>query len=580
MIAAATGSKVAVWTADGGVHQVVLPPTGSTQALAVSPSGRYVAIIGDGLALIDREKNTVRTARASSPYAVGMPNDARLVIADGGGSWQVLSLPGLANILGPTTVSTGVHQIVQTLSANGHFVGYSNGSGIIPVWNTGREAGLGSHQDLTGLSHGSDPQALSISPDGKRVAVADGGTIYVSGTSPGSTANTYQLSLPGNNSITAIQFLGDDNQLVSVTGSSLALWDLDQAGRIGLKFQIKVPYACEACPPPQPYISPDGKLAATLAGSGEIYVHDLFSGNSDGGALASYQFLGWDTSSNKIFFTSSNGRALDAAQVSDHQIRVIERHPIPSSNYQILAFSPASNQLVEISDSGDARMVPLSGSGEKVAISSAHPPVGYNLIEQVVDPTLSYLGEQFESDKALNTDTKIITLKTGHVRDLGSGIAPGITFTGKYLLVQRANADMEIWDSSGTTMRYLIQEDQSYMPGSSAVKTSPAVVGPFLVQERSDGTLAVTQMSSGTFLGALPAPSLKTGMSADGAGQLVSVTEGAPATGQGTLIRWELSPQSWIRNACAAAGRHLTSTDWQQYGSGPTPSFLACSDLS
>jgi len=64
--------------------------------------------------------------------------------------------------------------------------------------------------NLMGLSHGSDPQALGISPDGKRVAVADGGTIYVSGTSQEKPAAAAQFSLPGNGSTTAVQFLGND----------------------------------------------------------------------------------------------------------------------------------------------------------------------------------------------------------------------------------------------------------------------------------------------------------------------------------------------------------------------------------
>ena len=586
VVAAATTSKVTVWTTAGGARQVLLPGHGSIRAIAVSPSGRYVAVVNNYVTLLDRKKNTARVAATvSSAYAVGIPSNTRLVIAAGGGPWQVLSLPGLANVLGPTTLSTGVHQVVQALSANGRFVGYSNGSATIPLWHT---ASRSTQPALTGLSHGSDPQALSISPDGKRIAVADGGTIYVSDTSHRTPNSTSQLSLPGNSSTTAVQFLGDDEHLLSATGSSLALWDLNHPGRIGTRIQVKAPYVCEACPPPQTDVSPNGRLAATLAGNpSTLYVHDLSPGGSQysfpGGPPVSYQLLGWDSRSSKIFFMSADGHTLEAAQVGNG-IRIVERRRIPISDYEILAFSQAGKQLIEISNSGSIQIVPLVGTGREVTIPSPNHPDGYSLIESMVDPTSSYLTEQFESDKAVDVDVRLIDLKTGHVRDLGSGNVPGSTFSGGYLLVQRANADIEAWDAAGTAMRYLIREDQSYMPNSASAQTSPVAVGSFLVQERSDGTLAVTQLNSGALLGELPAPSslplLKTGLSTDGADQLVSVMEGPPASDEGTLVRWDLSPQSWTRDACVTAGRSLTSADWQQYATGPLPAFRACENSS
>jgi len=578
VVAAATASALVTWTPGAVARRVLLPRTGTIHAVAVSPSGRYVAVTGDGLTLYDRAKNTARTARAVSlPYAVGMPSDTRVVVADGGGPWQVLSLPGLANVVGPTTLSTGVHQHVQALSANGRFVGYSNGGASIPVWDTAHMAGLSTPQDLTGLSHGSDPQALSISPDGKRVAVADGGTIYISGTARGTTDSTSQRSLPGNGSTTAVQFLGDDDHLVSVAGSSLALWDLSHAGRIGTRIRVEAPYVCEACGPPQTDVSPDGRLAATLAGSrSAIYVHDLRPGGSQysfaGGPQGSYQLLGWAASGSKFFFIS--GRTLEAGQAG---AGIVERRRIPLPSYEVLAFSQAGDRLIERSGP-DIQIVPLAGSGSAVRIPGPHRP-GYSLIRAVVDPAYSYVAEQFESDKALDTYVKLIDLKTGDIRDIGSGNASSITYSGRYLLVQRADADMEVWDSSGTTMKYLIREDPTYLSN-----TAPVVAGAFLVQERSDGSLAVTQLSTGTFLGALPAPNssplLKTGLSADGADQLVSVTEAPPTSDEGMLIRWDLSPRSWIHDACVTAGRSLTPADWRQYGSGPVPGFLACAKQS
>ena len=97
VIAAATASEVVVWTPAQGARQIVLPQAGGIDAIAVSPTGRYIALAANGVTLFDRKTNVARRAGASSPpYAVAMPSDTRLVLANGGGPWQILSLPGLA----------------------------------------------------------------------------------------------------------------------------------------------------------------------------------------------------------------------------------------------------------------------------------------------------------------------------------------------------------------------------------------------------------------------------------------------------------------------------------------------------
>ena len=54
------------------------------------------------------------------------------------------------------------------------------------------------------------------------------------------------------------------------------------------------------------------------------------------------------------------------------------------------------------------------------------------------------------------------------------------------------------------------------------------------------------------------------------------MTESPPSSDEGTLVRWELSPQSWMREACVTAGRGLNLGDWQRYAGGLIPGYLAC----
>jgi WD40 repeat protein len=578
LVAAATTSRLSVWSATGGSRQIALPRTGSISAVGVSPSGRYIAAAaGSGAVLYDRRTGTARSVAAGAQvYAVAMPSDSRLVVAGGGGSWQVLTLPGLADVVGPTTLSTGVHQILQVLSANGRFESYSNGGATLPIWDTAHTANLGTPQDLTGLSHGSTPQALSISTDGRRVAVADSGTIYVSGTSRGTAANTDQLSLPGAGRTTAVQFLGDDDHLVTATGSSLALWDLDQPGRIGTRTQVEAPAGCSACAAPLTDISPDGKLAATLPGfMQDVYVHSMAPGGTQyaviGGPFGGYQLLGWNRSSSEIFLIK-DGTTFEALRVGSG-MPVVEQQPIPRSAYEILAYSPASRRYIELADSGSVRIVPRSGAGSVLDVASPVPP-GDSDVKSDVDPTSSYLAEEYQSPQ-LHREMSVIDLKTGHTRQAGSGDVTDFSFSGGYLVIQRANRNVEIWNTAGTARKYLVRLDPSVTD-----PRDPLVAGSMLIEESSNGALAATQLGTGKFLGDLPAPvtlpDTKTGLSTSPAGQPVAVTEGEPGDNEGTLVRWDISPSSWIRDACAAAGRSMTPADWQQYADGSAPGPLAC----
>lgn len=59
----------------------------------------------------------------------------------------------------------------------------------------------------------------------------------------------------------------------------------------------------------------------------------------------------------------------------------------------------------------------------------------------------------------------------------------------------------------------------------------------------------------------------------------LSVPRGAlfvPAMTDGNVQVWTLDPKSWSTTACAAAGRNLTRTEWQQFGPGDEPYQATC----
>ena len=596
VIAAAAGPEVVVWASGRGTQPVSLPRADVTAALTVSPDGRYVVVasysrsVAEGTAtgpahitLLDRQTGGERRASASvDPFAMGAPDDSTMVLASRGGPWERLSMPGLARTLGPTAVSTGVHGLAFALSSNGKFFAYANGGSTVPLWSTASSDPSG-NPELLALSHGSDPQSLAISPDGKRVAVGDGGTVYVYSAAKGVAPQQGQHILSGNSSTPEIQFLGDDNHLVSAAGSSLALWNLSQFSRIGSQTQVAVTMACNACGAPLVEPSPDGRDVAILGGlPARIVVHGLGPGAAQqiigSGISDSYGLLGWNSSSSSVFVLRN--RRLEAVPVDGRQ--VTDRHSISASQYSVLAFSQARQQFVEYDAAGDIRIVGLA-RGE-VDRSIADPGHAKAVVTYAVNSDDSYLAEQFlPSSSSTAYSAEVIDLGTGQAHVVGSGNVARVTFSGGHLLIQRATGDLEIWDMPGTARQHVIRQDPSYLPTGGSVQTSPVLVGSLLVQERSNGSLVITDIDTGDVIGSLPRSSLlKTGLAADSHGdRLVTVTEGPPSgAASGKLAQWSLSGGTWIRAACGAAGRSLTAADMRRFTGTAGSGFLACSSAA
>lgn len=51
------------------------------------------------------------------------------------------------------------------------------------------------------------------------------------------------------------------------------------------------------------------------------------------------------------------------------------------------------------------------------------------------------------------------------------------------------------------------------------------------------------------------------------------------ATGNGTVWLWDMSPDSWIRNACWRANRNLSLAEWNQYIGKDIPYEKTCPEF-
>jgi hypothetical protein len=177
---------------------------------------------------------------------------------------------------------------------------------------------------------------------------------------------------------------------------------------------------------------------------------------------------------------------------------------------------------------------------------------------------------------------QLVDLTTGETRTVGSGAVDSVTFSGKQMLIERGDGNLEIWNKAGTFLYRLIPQDLSYVPQAAAVRTTPVVVDPLLVQQRSDSALVLTDLRRGETFGILTLPGSvvgsKTGLAlSPDADQLITVTESPTEdASDGLLVRWELSTEAWVGIACDTVGRDLTREEWNRYVGSDPPKDLRC----
>lgn len=211
-----------------------------------------------------------------------------------------------------------------TIATDGRFFSFTNGGTEIPVWATSDGVAaeppevsprpdFNPRPDRTARGPGHYPEALAIDAGGNRAAVADTGTITVSDTTQGRVIAT----LPGNGSVndSGLRFVAGSDQLLSVSGAAVALWDLRQLNRIATTTVMVVPWGCNACPGPSVAVSPDGRWEALVDGSGRAAVVRSSNGpprsetviaSGDRGGY-SYGPLLWSADSTRLFLSREDG---------------------------------------------------------------------------------------------------------------------------------------------------------------------------------------------------------------------------------------------------------------------------------
>ncbi|MFK0256278.1 hypothetical protein [Streptomyces sp. NPDC090445] len=613
-VAATDGTSVAVWAAGRPAEAPRTPEGQKPKAVAVSPSGRFVAAATtDGvfdskatLSLLDRTTgNTGRLTLATmalTPSALAFSDDASLVALESGyGSWERISVPSLARTAG-STVGFGVHNQASALAPDGSHFSYTNGAETLPVWPSDGEPDIDDPARLAQTRAGHPATALALSSGGTWAAEAVGTDIHVSqitvrGQRPSApeTLSGAGLVSPG-----MLAFLGHGNRLLSVSGDVLSLWDPGRRTRISTQIEATVPVSCNGCRAPVVVLSPDGRSAAVLdgntagievvgldpPGAGRRYFtsDDLLMGDWGFAAAA------WQRDGSGLVVEAADGSAKIVSPAQDY--RVTGTWPAVMTQREgshppvLLQFLPDGRRVAEVDDAGAIRFRDAAtGEVLRQVAGRTDRSGGKDLPWQLrpgqvaVDREAAHVAwiDRFGPSSSREYEVVVTDTASGRSRQLPTPDAVGLAFVGDRLLVQHKSGRLDVWTASGD--RHL-----DTVEGIPDLAVGPVADGNVVAGKSAADTIRLIDVQSGHALGTIPLPpgpkGVSTGLAltADGTA-LVTATEsgwiGNPGT-KGTLIVWRLDPGTWVRSACASVGRELAPAVWQKYMTSKAPSDLRC----
>ncbi|WP_026306719.1 toll/interleukin-1 receptor domain-containing protein [Smaragdicoccus niigatensis] len=583
VVAAAGRTSVFLWRS--GVPTANLPALHGDRisAVAVSPSGEFVAI---NSCCTSRTNGTVevldtsqKTPEAQFSYSSEDMNSGHLVATDHdllsfgtGGRWERRQISD-GTVIEAGSLGLGGHQMVSLPSGNGQFVAATLGSTTTQVWQMrGLNLPDGYRWDLEAQvpTRGTFTSVV-LSSDGTTVAIANNGSIFVAPVVARDKEKTLSMSateqsveVSGAEKVTSglLSFLGDNHHLVSATGNLVALWDLDQVDRLAHAATIGFSSTtCWACGPALVSVAPDSKRIA-IFGETPAAVEPLPSAvdspqlktNVPGQAM-------WRKNGRLLIAATKPTRA--ATGIEENQLLIVPgtRDPVAA------ALAPDKSTAIVVgadgvifvydSDTGEIReTIPKpslpADEASQVLYTDADVSSAADLVAIVSKPF---------SSSVIAGSVQIYDLaKHQVVGEIAGEDVVYARFAGPFLLIQRASGKLEVWDKRGSSLVRVIAGDESYFRAPVADEQ-----GNLVVRRRDENTLDIFDLRTATLLGTLPAvrDSVLTGPAFSPDGRLL-VNDVARLAGTNDLVvTREMDPNVWLAKACAAAGTDLSAEEWR-----------------
>ncbi|MEZ7002268.1 hypothetical protein [Streptomyces sp. AD55] len=621
VVAAFDDRTVSVWSAGESSPAPRLPEGQTPAAVAVSPSGRFIAVATESsafevpgtLSVLDRDSGRTKHLKladlSSAPSVLAFDGDDELVVIDFAyGSWNRIAVPRLKHLAG-SILGFGVHNSAAAIAPDGSHFTYSNKGSPLPVWPSRGEPDIDEPELIADTEPGL-PSALAVSRGGTHAAVAIGSTLRVSRTHGRAEKGSGPLVLPGAGPVSpdTLAFVGSGgDRLLSASSDSLSLWDLRQHTRIAWESKVDIPGSCLSCVAPQVVVAPDGQDAAVLDGlAGKLVLQRLGPpgtkprGQEGTMRIPGFSALVWRPDSRRLTVLAPDGSAQSLAR--GKVWRPVGSwpavpNPLRLSDPPALAqYLPGGREVVEVHMSGTVwfrdtesgrplRKVDGPRSMAPTAVGYRHPATTEVALH--ARGTYAAVLDQQVLNNPGKARVHVVNTASGRIRTIPAAGARGLAYSGDNLLVQDASGTIEVWSASGDRRLDTVE-------GVADPAVGPVTDGKLLAGTTvEDQAVRLLDLASQTGLGTLPLPehnfanSTGLALTPDGTG-LVTATEadysetdspepdGPTTDALGTLIQWRLDPRDWIRTVCATAGRELRPLDWKQHMGTPTPASLGC----
>ncbi len=595
VVAAASASRTATWSGRG-VDEIPVPAGREPGPTAVSPSGR-IAWFQLNTAGVGAEQgrtvptelvtvDTASAARRSNPVTgawsqATAADDQHVALKADDGRWERRSGRGaIVDVRG--SVSLGVHYQVSALSPNGLAFAWTNDGPDIPIYVTRAGEMDTDAPDATLQAPGNNREAVAISPDLRRVAVADAGTVHVIPTGSGSTDDA--MTLTGNERLTLLQFAGT-SRLVGATGDQVVTWDLNGRGPIVESYgdaSIEVPVPCNACAAVSVVSRPDGRAFAMTTATPDVLVVEPGPQGIHGVAFQdldiTYPGAAWTADGERLVlrrqaFIASGDTAQAEVRDGVDAARTVGLWPgltADPADGAVHALGPGPDgTIAEVDTTGAVRLRdPVTGTVRRTVAGPPDVPRDESAVEfkvAAVSPTgrsVAFLAAGM---------LWVLDLDSGDTRRV-SGDVEQVTASPTGFLVRRVGGTLETWSDDGSQLRRTVTTSTAY-----AEDSPPAGTETVLAQVTADARVELLDAATGTAIGAVPLP---TGTWAEKMGitftpdgtALVLAAPGSP----GLVERWDVTPEGWIAAACRTAGRDLTPDEWQRVVGTRPPTDLAC----
>jgi WD40 repeat protein/DNA-binding SARP family transcriptional activator len=437
-------------------------------------------------------------------------------------------------------------------------LGQHNGSIILADAATGRQRRV-----LT--AHSAAVTRLAFSRDGGSLAsVSDDRTAVLWDVATGKTRETLRGHA---GAVTGVAFSPDATTLyTSSLDNSVIAWDL--TGTRGLGRQL----TRAASPAVGVAFSPrDPNLLALAQRAGPVTLWDVARRIRVGKPLAVTGGAENAVPVSPVAF-SPDGRTLAAADadgavvlfdVATHARVGRPLHPpygpilVPYQSRDIngIAFSPDGKLLATAGNEGSIVLWDLAG---RASIGRPLRPGGSLVTAVAFSPDGRTLASGVDNGTVVLTRVPDGTLLY-ELSATGGPDTSAVAFSrdGKTLAAAGFDGRVRLWDPRTGAAR----GPAWAAAGGAVLSVSFSPDGSVLATSGSDGTAALWDIGSGKQIGVpLTGPPGPAVAALDPTGHTL-----ATAFQEGTVLLWDTDPASWLKQACAVAGRHLTLEEWQEF---------------